>query len=217
MLRFVAAVAVAAALAVSAAPAIAHQGDPSFSSVLRSVEPREPGLEVRVLNYDDSLELVNRTGRDVVVTGYDGEPYARLLADGRVEVNRSSPAAYLNDERLGRVPVPAGAHAGAEPRWERVEGDGRFAWHDHRIHWMGSGRPPSVRDPSARTKVFDYAVPLLVGDRPVKIHGTLYWVGEPGGGMPPVAIGALAALAAAALAGALVVRRRRARSSVPGR
>ena len=103
----------------------------------------------------------------------------------------------------------ASASAEAEPQWRTVDRTGRLSWHDHRMHWMGSGRPPAVRDAGTRTKVFDYEIPLRVDGRPATIAGTLFWVGEPGGGMPAWAIVALLALAAAAVALVLIVRRRR--------
>lgn len=191
------------------ASALAHEGDPRYRSEVAGVEPPVPGLEVRVLNYDDSLELVNRSGRTIVVEGYDGEPYARLLADGTVQVNERSPAAALNSERYGDAPAPAGASATAAPRWRTLSPDGRLAWHDHRMHWMGRGRPPSVTDPAQRTKVFDYEVPLRVDGRPAAIAGTLWWAGEPAGGMPAWAVVALVAAAVASVLAVLVARRRR--------
>ena len=54
---------------------------------------------------DDALELRNATGANVMVPGYEGEPYLRFLKSGRVEVNVNSPAKYLNEERYGGVAI----------------------------------------------------------------------------------------------------------------
>jgi hypothetical protein len=205
------AVAVAALLLAACAPvAHAHQGNPNFRSVLRGLTPAESGVQLSIVNYDDSFELINHSGRTVVVDGYQGEPYARVLPDGTVQLNRNSPAYYLNDDRYGGATVPATASARATPRWETQDGTGRLIWHDHRMHWMGRNVPPAVKDKGVRTKIFDYSIPLRVDGRPAAIKGTLFWVGEPGGGMPVAAIVALLALAAGSLALVVVVRRRRA-------
>ena len=120
--------------------------------------------QVQVLNYDDRLLLINRTGKTVLVRGYESEPYARLRADGTVEVNKRSPSYYLNEERYGGTPVPASASPKAPPRWSVVSKTGRFETHDHRIHWMSKGAtPPQVNDKGKRTKVFDWRVPIEVG------------------------------------------------------
>ena len=207
--RMVPAVAVAAALA-AAMPAAAHQGDPNMESLVRSVTPRVDGVTVSVLNRDDRLLLQNRSGEDVLVEGYEGEPYARIAADGTVSVNTRSPAHHLNQERDGEVPVPASADAGAEPAWETVSRSGRFEWHDHRMHWMGEGRPPQVKDPGAPQKIFDYAIPIEIGGRPGAIAGTLNWTPTPSGGLPLSAILALAAAIVMGCIVVIVVRRRRA-------
>ncbi len=204
-------VVVAALLALIATPAaFAHGGGGTdYSSKIRSVTPAVSGLRVHVLDRDDRLELRNRSGRTAVVEGYSREPYIRLGGDGTVEVNRRSPALYLNEDRLGATDVPPSADERAAPQWKRVSDSGRYTWHDHRIHWMGAKRPDQVRDPGVRTKIFDWKVPLRVGARKGEIAGTLLWVGRPGQSFP---LGAGIGLAVAILGGlalVIVVRRRR--------
>lgn len=175
--------------------ALAHGGNSDFRSVFTRVMPAVPGLQVDVLNYDDRLLLINRTGKTVLVRGYEGEPYARLRADGTVEVNRRSPSFYLNEERYGGTPVPAGAGPKAPPQWSLVSKTGRFETHDHRIHWMSKGTaPPQVRDKDKRTKVFDWRVPIEVGSTRANLTGTLFWAPAGGGGVPALAIATLVAL-----------------------
>jgi hypothetical protein len=210
MLRLRLAVVASALFALAAAPAaFAHQGNPNYRSVIDRVSPKLPGLRLQVLNLDDRLELQNTTGRTVVIKGYQGEPYARLLGDGTVEVNRNSPAFYLNGNRTSTGTVPANAKPGATPDWKVVDRAGRFQWHDHRIHWMSTITPKQVTDKSKRTKVFDWKVPMQVGRTSGSVDGTLFWAGTGGGGAPVGAIGALVAIALAGLAAVVVVRRRR--------
>jgi hypothetical protein len=213
MHRICGAVAVALlALAAAATGALAHGGGGTdYISELRAVTPAGAGIAVEVLDRDDRLSLRNDSGRTVMVEGYSGEPYARLRPDGTVEVNRNSPALYLNEDRFAKVDVPRRADERATPAWEVVDRSGRFEWHDHRIHWMGAGRPPAVRDPERRTKVFDWKVPLRVGDRRATLTGTLTWLGRPGDGFPVAAGVALGAVAIGGLALAWLVRRRRRR------
>lgn len=206
----VAALAAALALAVPASAA-AHQGNPNFRSDVRAITPAAKGLDAHVVNYDDSIELVNKTGHTVVVEGYRGEPYVRIGADGAVAVNARSPTRYLNDDRYAEgVSVPASASPKAAPEWEPVDRTGRYAWHDHRIHWMARTVPPQVKDEGERTKVFDWRVPITVDGKPVAITGALTWVGESGGGFPAAAAIAFVALALAGVVLVVVVRRRRA-------
>jgi hypothetical protein len=143
VLRTWAAVAAAAALLGVAAPvALAHQGNPNFRSRVRALTPPVDGIQLQVVNYDDSLELQNRSGKTVIVEGYRGEPYVRIAADGTVAVNHRSPSYYLNDDRYAEgVTVPADATPKAVPDWQMVDRTGRFTWHDHRIHWMARTRP----------------------------------------------------------------------------
>ncbi len=118
MLRLLGATALAVALlGVAAKAAPAHQGNPNFRSEVRHVTPALRGVDVDVVNYDDSLEIRNRSGRDVIVVGYRDEPYLRISADGTVAVNRRSPTGYLNDDRFAEgVEVPKSADPKAPPR-----------------------------------------------------------------------------------------------------
>jgi hypothetical protein len=203
--------AVAAALFALLAPASAsaHQGNPNYRSVINGVTPSAPGLRVQVLNGDDRLELTNHSGKDVLVPGYSGEPYMRVLADGTVQVNQRSEATYLNTERNGTASVPPSADNKAAPVWKTLDRTGRVQWHDHRIHWMGNGLPPQVTDKAKTAKVFDWKVPVRVGARTAAIRGTLSWVRPAGGGPPAAAIAGLVALVALGLLAVAAVRRRR--------
>src|SRR4051794_20485117 len=88
----------ACALAASATPAAAHNGNPNMLSQVRSVTPTTQGVKVTVLNRDDRLLLQNTSGKEVVVEGYSKEPYVRIDGDGTVRVNTNSEAYYLNQD-----------------------------------------------------------------------------------------------------------------------
>ena len=199
----------AAVTAIAAVPAEAHKGSPNYRSTVRSVVPPVAGLKVRVLNYDDRLELLDRTGQGVEIRGYAGEPYARLLSDGTVEVNKRSPSYYLNVDRFGDGQVPPDARNDAPPRWDVIDKTGRFEWHDNRIHYMSKSLPNQVTDRKQRTKIFDWRIPIVVGGDPVRLRGDLYWVPSASGGVPRGALVALAAIVIAAICFVEVVRRRR--------
>ena len=201
------------ALAMTVAPvATAHQGNPNFKSEINSIGTAgvADGIALTVKNYDDGLELVNRSGKVVMVLGYDGEPYLRFSPDGTVEVNLNSPSYYLNEDRFADVEVPARADPEAVPEWQQIDDTGVSYWHDHRSHYMGEGIPVQVTDEDTVTKVFDYRIPLMIDGEAVNARGTLTWVGSDDG----VPIAPFIALALLALAGGawLVLRRRRADS-----
>ncbi len=207
-----------AALAVAAPIAVAHEGNPNYRSEVRAIAPALPGLEAHVLNHDDRIEFVYDGERTLVVEGYRDEPYLRFSPGGRVEVNRRSPAAYLNEDRFADVEPPARADHRAPPRWEPVAENGRYDWHDHRIHWMGEGTlPPQIEDQAQRTKIFDWDIPMAAAGAPVAVRGTLTWLGNEEGGFP---IAAGVSLGAALIGGALLVvlvRRRRGRAGTRAR
>jgi hypothetical protein len=206
-------VAAAAALLAGAPVALAHEGSPNFLSQINEVTPAADGIDVEVLNRDDRLLLINGGRSTVLIEGYEGEPYARLEPDGTVAVNTDSRAYYINEERDGKVAVPEGVDSKGAPRWEQIARNGRFEWHDHRMHWMSEDDPEMVEDKDVRTKVYDWKVPIAVDGREGAIAGTLFWTPVPSDGLSlPLLIG-LGVLVVASGAAAVVVLRRRTAAS----
>lgn len=170
------AVLVVAGLAFFASPAAADPPAPGdYTSRVTAVEPPVDGVRFDVIGGDSFLDVEVDPGIEVVVLGYDEEPYVRVSADGTVERNRNSPATYINDERYGRVSVPAHL-AGVDvseldPDWETVGSGGTYAWHDHRIHWMAPNSPPAV----SRGETFGWngTVPVIVDGEAIEVHGEI--------------------------------------------
>lgn len=184
----------------------------NYRSNITGITPSVPGLSLEVLEFADRLLLRNHTGKTVTVYGYQGEPYARVLADGTTEQNANSPATYLNTSFYGNVTVPASARPNAPPRWVVVDRTGQFEWHDHRIHWMSPLTPPQVKDRSKRTLIFDWQVPIRVGAQAGTVSGQLYWTPESSHASIAVIVLGVA-IALLGLLFVLFVRRRRARAA----
>ncbi len=133
-----------------------------------------------MLDHDAQVELTNRSGRRVIIKGYEGEPYARVESDGPVYLNLRSPSRPLSNDRFG-LTLPTGQEdATAPPRWSLVGEDGRLAWYDRRAQYRRRGVPAAVDDTAKRTQIRDYRIPLLVGGEPARIEGSLYWTGKKG-------------------------------------
>jgi hypothetical protein len=187
-------VAATALVALWASPAAADAAGPTgYRSRVTGIEPSVPFLSARIIGGDAFLELRVDAGHEVVVAGYEGEPYIRFGDDGTVERNRRSPATYLNDDRRGEVTLPADADADAEPDWEGVADDGVYAWHDHRVHVMPGFNTDRFDD--QRTLPWLDAVDITADGQPVQITGTITRVGAP----PTWLWAALALVVAAAL------------------
>jgi hypothetical protein len=188
------------ALGLGARPAAADPPRPTdYRSTVTAVDPAAEGVEAAVVGGDAFLELRVDEGHEVLVEGYGDEPYLRFLPDGTVERNRRSEATYLNDDRQGTVELPPEADNAADPDWQRVAGDGTYAWHDHRIHWMGTSRPPGAEPGDV---VQEWAVALTVDGTPTEVRGELVLV-EGVSALPWLALGV------AGLAVVVVLGRRR--------
>jgi hypothetical protein len=181
-------------------PAAADAPAPTdYRSTVDAMEPTADGLRAEVVGGDAFLELTVDRGHEVAVAGYQGEPYLVFRPDGTVQRNRLSPATYVNNSRAGGAEVPASADPDADPDWETVADGGAYAWHDHRIHWMGSERPAGA-EPGKWTK--PWTVNIEVDGVSTRIAGTLALVN----GVNPLP---WVALGLAAAAGVVIAGRRR--------
>jgi hypothetical protein len=192
--------------------ALGHEGGGAakgYASNVTAVQPAAPSLRLAVLDGDDRLQLRVDGPQTVVIHGYEGEPYLRFSPEG-VDRNRRSPATYLNDDRYGKVRLPADADPDAPPEWERVGPAGRaYEWHDHRIHWMSPTYPPVVEAAKDRPHhVFDWKVPGTLDGRPLEIRGSLDYTPLPGQRFPKLLIVPVALVAVLGVALILLRRRR---------
>jgi len=156
-----------AAVIYAAPPAAADAPGPTdYVTTISGVEPPISGIELEVIGGDSFILMTVEEGFDVVVLGYESEPYLWFRPDGQVLENRASPATWANENRFGETTVPDGVSADADPRWNAVGTDGTYAWHDHRSHWMNPGKPLGAQPGD---QILESAIPLIVSGRDVLI------------------------------------------------
>lgn len=189
------------ALAAVATPAFAHgraSDTTNYASRITSA-PDLPGVRWEVYNGDEFLGVENTGPAELIIPGYiPGEQFLRI-SPGGVFVNHNAQAYYLNQDRYSRVRPPEGVGPDATPDWVKVSSTPRYAWHDHRIHWMSFGLPPQVRDKGKLTRIFSWQIPFTYGGRQHQLGGELLWV--PGPSPWPWLLAALPVVAIPALLG----------------
>ena len=170
---------------MAATPASAHTissvQPTNYRSEIVEVQPAVPGLHVRLLDLGRRVELRVAGPDDVIVVGYQGEPYLRVGPRGVFE-NRRSPTLYLNRTQPGgkAATVPASADAQAPPEWHRTSAGHTARWRDQRTRWEGAD-PPSVTESPGTAQVIVPAwhLPLRRGDSDVVVVGRILWVPGP--------------------------------------
>jgi hypothetical protein len=165
--------------AVLAAPGTAHAdaaGPTDYRTEITAVTPATRSIRLSIEGGDSFVRVVAEHGVEVVVLGYDGEPYVMIDADGDVYENVRSFAAYYNDTRYGTSEIPATVDNAADPEWAQVGSGGAWAWHDHRAHWMATDAPvgmgPGDTFPAQ-------TIPLLVDGQRVEVEVVSTLVGGP--------------------------------------
>jgi hypothetical protein len=226
MTRFALWPAAAVALALCLTPAASGHGGggqaAGFHSTVSGLQPPVVGVLVSVLGGDDRLRVVNYSGKTIVVTGYDGEPFLRFTQSGVYE-NIRSPATYLSRERdPAKASVPASASATAAPQWRKIAASTEsVSWHDHRIHWVRNDAPRVVREtPDEPHLIFHWRIPGTADDRRFAITGFLGYAPPPQhqasdeSGLSRWLVAAIVAISVLAVA-TLAVGARRARRRAP--
>jgi hypothetical protein len=127
------------------------------------------------------VELTNTNRSDVIVLGYDGEPYLRIGSRGVYEnfrspshfLNRGQPAAFTS------TTLPPAASPDAPPDWHRKSGRHVVRWRDRRTRWEGS--PPGIvrLEPNRAHALSAWTIGLRRGARKAEVRGTLLWAPGP--------------------------------------
>lgn len=160
-----------------AAPVHADPAGPTdYRTEVVAVEPPTPTIEAGIVGGDSFVELTVAPGTEVFVLGYQLEDNLWFRTDGTVWENRNSPSTYLNEDRLGGGVIPPNATVDAEPDWVQVAGDGHFAWHDHRAHWMQEARPFGL---GPGDQILEWGIPLVVDGVEVEITVISTWEPAP--------------------------------------
>ncbi len=180
-------------------------GPTDYQSDIVSVTPSASAATFEILGGDAFLRLTLAPGHSAEIPGYSEEPYLRFESDGRVLENRNSPTYHLNESRYG-TDHDHDNEATDPPKWVEVAGDGTYAWHDHRIHYMGNEAPPGT---SPGDVILTSKVNLLLDESPTEIKVRSRWLATPS--PLPAILGAL--LGAALIASTAVVAAWRIRSA----
>ena len=84
--------------------------------------------------------------------------------------------------------MPKEANVQAPPVWQLLSPGKTWEWHDHRIHWSGSGSPAGIVKPvDGKFEVRAWGISILVGGKPSIVEGSLvdYVQAQVGDGFRP--------------------------------
>lgn len=180
MFGLVAATAIVAAIGADSARAHATGPSALFRTRIVSIAPASVPIDVRVTD-GDQLRFENRGSKTLELCGYETDgctTWVKIGPDG-VFVDHHSEAyvTSADDPSAGAVPADAGS---ATPDFQLLRRAPAFyAYHDHRVHWMGGSALPGSIDSSDSSpqKVFDATVSFRYGGAPGTVHARLEYVG----------------------------------------
>jgi hypothetical protein len=172
-----------------------------------------PGVTVEVAAGAVPVFFVrNSSSTPVTVLASDGSPYAIVDPSG-TRVNLASPT-WQEQQRFGQVDDEGGVAVPTEPTFETVSTQPAHSWLDTRAALPGILPGPEVRSSGREQVLRSWSIPFDIGGQPTSVTGELVWqpvLGAGGGGTSALGRSEylVAAAAALALAGFLLVRARR--------
>jgi hypothetical protein len=139
-------------------------------SVIESVTPALPdGVDVDIVG-SDTFVRVRSVGHDVMITGYQNEPYMHIKTTGDVFVNDGSQTTLINSNRYGNVDTSNFVES-PTPVWRKIGTNGTAMWHDHRVHWMSPKQPAPI---DTAGTVLEWKVSMSVDGVATTVAGTLF-------------------------------------------
>lgn len=181
--RIVVLLALVSCISLQAGPAGAHGSSESpssnYVSEITEITPPQTTYTAKIIEAGSRIELRWLSGGEIVIPDYDDHPYLRIGPDG-VEENQESSAVYLNSTRMGGATIPEGLKPEGPPRWKRISSEPIARWHDHRIHYMGTGTHPRVLGKEDQEVTLQPFVIFVKQDgKSSSITGELRWVPGP--------------------------------------
>jgi hypothetical protein len=150
----------------------------SYAMVQKSPKDPAPGVTIQVVSASivPAVFIKNESATPIVVLGGQGEPFARIGAQGGVtEVNLKSQTWVEIQQALGKDPSDE-ADAAAEPKWQQVAPTPAWNWLEFRAAAPKSDPPQPVIDAGRTVTVKSWSIPYLIGDRRSSIEGITEWV-----------------------------------------
>ena len=151
----------------------------NMESIVESVTPVSRGAKFDIVGADAFVRVRATRGHEVIVNGYDNEPFVKIDRNGIVWLNGWSTTVALSKTRYGTADIadtPPEAD-NKPPMWKKFGTGGSYAWHDHRVHWMSPTTPPTLNESEL---VQHWSIPANIDGTQVVVSGSLYLRSSPG-------------------------------------
>jgi len=147
-------------------------------SIVESITPANAGVKVDIVGGDAFVRVRVERGHTLEMNGYYDEPFLRIAADGTVSVNERAETFRISATRYGTgAALGDEAPEQGEPDWVVSSRNGTHLWHDHRVHWMGVGTPPTIDQDGL---VQQWAIAMTIDGESTVVSGGLYLRDAPG-------------------------------------